>query len=56
MEMLTITSAQESEVTRLVCPNCHEKVARIGIKKGSKLHGLTFKCRRCGLLWEVKTE
>ena len=56
MQMFTITPAKESEVTKLVCPHCHEKVPRIGIKKDSKLEGLTFKCRRCGLLWEVKTE
>ena len=54
--MLTITAAKKSEVTKLVCPHCREKLARVGIKKGSKLEGLTFKCRRCGLLWEVKTE
>ena len=54
--MFTITPAKESEITKLVCPHCHERVQRIGIKKGSKVEGLTFKCRRCGLLWEVKTE
>ena len=54
--MFTITPAKESEVTNLVCPHCHEKVPRVGIKKGSKLEGLTFRCKRCGQLWEVKTE
>ncbi len=56
MQMLNITKAKESEVTKLVCPHCHEKVPRVGIKKDSKIEGLTFKCRKCGFLWEVKTE
>ena len=56
INMFIIVPAKESEVTKLVCPHCHERVQRIGIVKGSKIEGLTFKCRRCGQLWEVKTE
>lgn len=54
--MLKITPTVESDVTKIVCPHCHEKVPRIGIPKGSKISCLTFKCRKCGNLWEVKTE
>ena len=54
--MLEIKEAERSEITKVACPDCHERVARIGIRKDSKIEGLTFKCRRCGKLWEVKTE
>ena len=54
--MLKITPTEASEVTRLKCPECEEKVPRVGIKKGSLVDGLTFKCKRCGKLWSVKTE
>lgn len=56
--MLEIIPTEASEVTRLTCPKCGEKVPRVGIKKGSHIEGLTFKCKRCGELCEViaKTE
>lgn len=54
--MIHIVPATESAVTKLVCPHCHEKVPRVAIKKGSKVEGLTFRCRKCSKLWEVKTE
>lgn len=54
--MLRIEPAKESEVTRIKCPHCNERVSRVAIKKGSKCEGLTFRCRRCGMLWEVKSE
>ena len=54
--MLKIVPAKESEVTRIKCPHCNERVARVGVKKDSKCEGLTFRCRRCGMLWEVKSE
>lgn len=55
-EMLLIAPTMESEITKIVCPHCNEKVPRFGIKKGSNIQGLTFKCRRCGKLWEVTTK
>lgn len=54
--MYTITPTVESDITKIVCPYCKEKVPRIGLQKESKIQGLTFKCRKCGKLWEVKTE
>ena len=53
--MMNIIPANESEITRVVCPHCKERVARIGIKKESCINGLTFRCRRCGMLWELQT-
>lgn len=54
--MLKISPTTESEITKIVCPKCREKLARVGIEKGSRIEGLTFRCRRCGNLWSVKTE
>ena len=54
--MLFIYPAEESEITKILCPKCKERVPRIGFVKGSKIEGLTFRCKRCGNLWRVKTE
>ena len=54
--MLTITPAEKQEITKIVCPECKEKVRQIGLLKESKIHGLTFKCKRCDKLWAVKSE
>lgn len=54
--MLSITPAAKSDITHIVCPHCKEKLARVGLHKSSKIDGLTFKCRKCGKLWNVKTE
>lgn len=54
--MLKTTPAEAAEVTKISCPKCNEKVPRVGLLKGSKVEGLTFKCKRCGSFWEVKTE
>jgi transposase-like protein len=53
--MFKIIPAEKSEVTHLVCPHCKDKVPRVGLKKDSVVDGLTWTCRRCGMLWEVKT-
>jgi transposase-like protein len=54
--MLKIIPAEASEVTRLKCPECKEKVPYVGIKKDSQVDGLSFTCKRCKKLWAVKTE
>ena len=54
--MLYITPTVQSEITKIVCPNCNEKVPRVGLQKDSKVQGLTFRCKKCGRLWTVKTE
>ena len=54
--MLEIIPTEASEVTRLTCPKCGDKVPRVGIKKDSTISGLTFKCHRCGQLCEVKAK
>ncbi len=54
--MLKITPTEASEVTKLSCPQCNEKVPRVALLKDSKVDGLAFKCKKCGSLWKVKTE
>ena len=54
--MLKIVQTEQSEITKLVCPKCSEKVPRVGLTKNSKIQGLTFKCRKCGTLWSVSTD
>lgn len=54
--MLSITPTEKSDITRIECPCCKEKLPRVGLQKDSKIDGLTFKCRKCGKLFSVKTE
>lgn len=53
---LTITPTEIQEITRIACPDCKEKVRAVGLLRDSKIDGLTFKCKRCGNLWKVKSE
>lgn len=53
---MTITPAEKAEVTKIVCPECSERVKSVGLLKSSRIDGLTFRCKRCGKLWIVKTE
>ena len=53
---ITITPTEKQEITKIVCPDCKEKVRQVGLLKESKIIGLTFKCKRCGKLWTVKSE
>jgi DNA-directed RNA polymerase subunit M/transcription elongation factor TFIIS len=52
---LQIVPAKKEEITRIVCPECKEKVKSVGLKKDSKVDGLTFVCKKCSHVWEVKT-
>ncbi|MBQ7363752.1 MAG: hypothetical protein IJW48_04810 [Clostridia bacterium] len=54
--MLKITKIAPGEVTKIVCPECKEPLHRVGLLKNSKIDGLSFKCKRCGGMWKVKTE
>ena len=52
---LLITPTKPDDITRLVCPQCGEKVRGVGLLKGSSVSGLTFTCKRCRHLWQVTT-
>jgi DNA-directed RNA polymerase subunit RPC12/RpoP len=51
--MLKIHPTEGADITKIICPHCNERVRGVGVKKDSFIVGLTFKCRRCGKLWEV---
>ena len=51
--MLKIVPAESGDITKIICPHCNERVRGVGIKKDSFIRGLTFKCRRCSMLWAV---
>lgn len=51
--MLKIIPAEGANITKLICPHCNERVRGVGVRKESFIVGLTFKCRRCSMLWEV---
>lgn len=53
---IIITPTDSYDVTKLVCPQCGERVKGVALRKDSKIEGLTFKCKRCGRFFSVKTE
>ena len=53
---IVIRSTERQEITKIVCPDCGEKVKGVGLLKKSKIEGLAFRCRRCGAYKTVKTE
>lgn len=54
--MLEIKPSSEKDVTKLACPECGEKIPRVGLEKNSEIKGLAFKCRKCGQFWSVTTK
>lgn len=54
--MLEIVPTDATAVRRIACATCHEKLPRVGLKKDSRIEGLTFRCGKCGTFNEVKTK
>lgn len=54
--MIEITTVEPSEVRRIICPKCGRKLPQVGLKKDSRIEGLTFRCGKCGAYQEVKTK
>lgn len=54
--MIEIKPAEPGEVKRIICPTCGVKLPRVGLKKDSKVDGLTFRCGKCGAFHEVTTK
>ncbi len=52
---LKILPCEKTEVTRLVCPQCGEKVRGVGLLKNSVVSGLSFSCKRCHERWKIET-
>lgn len=53
---ITLKRTERKDITKIVCPDCCERVKGVGVLKESKIEGLTFKCKKCGSTWEIKTE
>ncbi len=53
---MIVRPAMVQDVKRISCPSCKEKIHGVGLTRGAKVDGLTFKCRRCGRFWEVQQE
>lgn len=53
---LIITTTKPTDITRIACPQCGEKLRGVGLLKGSTVTGLTFTCKRCRNLWHVETK
>lgn len=53
---MKIVETDRSDVVRIACPECGERVRGIGLLRDSTIHGLTFKCKRCGKLWAIESE
>ena len=49
-----IIPAVAGKVFRLGCPTCGERVKGVGLRAEASPVGLSFKCKRCGRLWEIK--
>ena len=54
--MITYTETEPKEVTKICCPACKEQLPRVGLPKGSIVDRLSFKCKKCGKFWELKTK
>lgn len=52
---IIIEPTQRGDVGRIACPECGEKVKYVAIEKDSNISGLTFRCRRCGRFFSVRT-
>lgn len=47
---------EKNEITKIVCPECGEKLKGVVLLKDSKIEGLAFRCKKCGTYLTVKTE
>ena len=54
---ITITPAERTtEVTKILCPQCKERLRSVVLLKDSKVDKLSFTCTRCKNIWNVKSE
>lgn len=53
---ISITPTNKKDITKIICPDCGERVRGVGLEKDSKIDGLVFRCRRCGTYKVVKSE
>lgn len=53
---MQVVPAHRDEVTKIICPDCGEKVKGVGLLKGSRVEGLVFRCKKCGAYKEVRSK
>ena len=53
---MMISPAEKTEVSKIVCPSCGERVKNVGLLKTSRVEGLVFRCSRCGAYHKVTTK
>lgn len=53
---IIMKKTDRKDITKLVCPDCAERVKGVGLLKDSRVDGLTFKCKKCGTAWIITTE
>ena len=46
----------KGEITRIICPDCGERVRNVVLLKNSHVDGLEFRCHRCGAFMSVSTD
>ena len=54
--MLSYKQVEPSSITKIVCPKCREKVQNVGLLDGSKIEGLTFRCKKCRSIWMLSCD
>lgn len=52
---IIIKPAERESISRVVCPECGDKLRGVGLSRESRISGLSFQCHRCGKLWAVET-
>ncbi len=52
---IIIKPAERASITRIVCPECGDKLRGVGLSKESSISGLSFKCHKCEKLWQVES-
>jgi predicted RNA-binding Zn-ribbon protein involved in translation (DUF1610 family) len=52
---IIVKRSDKKDLAKVSCSGCGERVHGIGLEKGSRIVGLCFKCKKCGLFNEVKT-
>ena len=52
---IIVKRSEKKELTKISCSECGERVRGVGLEKKSRVDGLCFKCKKCGLFNEVKS-
>lgn len=53
---IIIKRTDRKDFTKIVCPDCGDRIKGVGLLKDSRVDGLTCKCFKCGGTWVIKTE